>query len=285
MVLNEEVNIKPCLEAVKWADNIFILDSGSTDATLEIAREYTDHIHTRRFDNYSTHINWALDNLPFENQWLLFVDADEVVTPEMAGEVRTVVAQDPPGIDAYWVKRRFMFLGKWLKYGGQYKTRVIRLFRHANVRFQRLVNQVPVYDGGDGFLENDLIHDDRKGFSALVDRHNKYSTFEATESLKRLHPELLSAEELATTVKDDSAVKRKKRLFERLPLVARPPARFFYMYILLLGFLDGVAGFVYAFFKMCYEFFICVKIYEMKRKRRPEQIARHQSGTRPGAPG
>ncbi len=274
MTLNEEANIRPCLEAVKWADNIFVFDSGSTDRTTDIAREYTEKIHTRKFDNYSAHINWALDNLPFENEWLLFVDADEIVTPELAAEVRAVVARSPAEITAFWVKRRFIFLGKWLKHGGQYKTRVIRLFRHRKVRFQRLVNQVPVYEGGDGYLENDLIHDDRKGFRALVARHNSYSTFEAMESLKRLNPELLTEAERAATVEDDTAVKRKKRIFERLPLILRPPTRFIYMYLVSFGFLDGAAGFIYSFFKMCYEFFICVKIYELRRRRR----ARAQNG-------
>lgn len=267
MTLNEEANIRPCLEAVKWADAIFLLDSGSTDRTVEIAREYTDRVYVREFDNYSAHTNWALDNLPFTNKWLLIVDADEIVTPGLAAEVRAVVRRDPEEITAYWVRRRFIFLGKWLKHGGQYNTKVIRLFRHAKVRFQRLVNQVPVYEGGDGVLENDLIHEDRKGFKALIDRHNKYSTFEAMETLKRRFPRLLTEEELAATVQDDSAVKLKKRYFERLPLFFRPPVRFAYMYIGALGFLDGLAGFIYATFKACYEFCICVKIYELNTTR------------------
>ena len=268
MTLNEEANIRQCVEAVKWADCIFVLDSGSTDRTVEIAREYTDRIYTRKFDNYSAHINWALENLAFTNEWLLFVDADEIVTGELAAEVIGTVAKDPKDIDAFWVKRRFIFLGKWLKYGGQYKTAVIRLFRHRNVRFQRLVNQVPVYGGGTGHLSNDLIHDDRKGFAALVARHNSYSSFEAMETLRRLHPEYLTAEERAATLQDGSAVKAGKRVFERLPLALRPPVRFAYMYFVNLGFLDGAAGFIYSFFKMCYEFLICVKIYELKHQRR-----------------
>ncbi len=273
MVLNEEANIRLCLESVKWADRIFILDSRSTDRTLDIAREYTDSIYTRDFDNFSAQINWGLDNMPFGNDLLLFVDADELVTPELAEEVRAVAAANPPGVDAWWVKRRFIFLGRWLKYGGQYKTRVIRLFRHANVRFQRLVNQVPVYKGADALLEHDMIHEDRKGFSALVARHNSYSTYEAMETVKRRYPELLTDREREETLRDDQAVKKKKRLFERLPLVVRPPLRFVYMYVFALGFLDGAAGFIYSFFKMCYEFFICVKIYEIKverRARRPD---------------
>jgi len=282
MTLDEEANIRRCLESVKWADRIFILDSGSRDRTVEIAREYTEHIYTRDFDNFSAQINWALDNLPFGNEWLLFVDADEIVTPELAEEVRAIAAADPPGIDAFWVKRRFIFLGKWLKYGGQYRTRVIRLFRHANVRFQRLVNQVPVYEGADGFLENDMIHEDSKGFSALVARHNAYSTFEAIETVKRLYPELLTEREREGTVRDDRAVKAKKRYFERLPLVFRPPVRFMYQYFFALGFLDGAPGFIYSFFKMCYEFFICVKIYEIRLNRRPGRAAAQDSRTPAG---
>lgn len=271
LTMNEEKNIRRCLEGVKWADEIVVLDSGSTDATLEIVREYTDKIHTRKFDNWAAHQNWALENIPFENEWLLNVDADEVVTDELAEEIINVTADAPDEVTTYWLRRRFIFLGKWLRYSALYKTWILRLFRHEKVRFQRLVNPVPVFEGGRGYLENDLIHDDRKGFTALVARHNSYSSYEATESLRRLYPELLTDEERAATLSNDQAVKFRKRIFERLPLAARPPARFGYMYFLNLGFLDGIPGFIYSFFKMCYEFFICVKIYEMKLERSPQR--------------
>jgi len=281
LTMNEEVNIRRCLEGVKWADEIIVFDSGSTDGTLDIVREYTDKVHHRKFDNWAAHLNWALENIPFRNDWLLNVDADEVVTDELADELVRRAAEDPRDVTAFWLRRRFIFLGKWLKYSALYKTWILRLFRHRKVRFQRLVNPVPVYEGGDGYLENDLIHDDRKGFTALVARHNSYSTYEAVESVKRLYPELLSEDERRETVGDDRAVKRKKRVFERLPLILRPPARFIYMYFVSLGFLDGAQGFIYSFFKLCYEFFICVKIYEIKLNRRPQPCVRDRSAEAP----
>jgi glycosyltransferase involved in cell wall biosynthesis len=274
LTMNEELNLRRCLEGVKWADEIFVLDSGSTDGTLGIAIEYTDKISTRTFDNWSSQLNWALDNLPFRNEWLLNVDADEVVSDELAAEIISVVDKAPQNVTAYWLRRRFIFLGKWLRYSALYKTWILRLFRHKSVRFQRLVNPVPVYEGGDGHLENDLVHDDRKGFTALVARHNSYSSYEALETLRRGCPDYLTPEELSSTVKDDRAVKPAKRVFERLPLFLRPPARFAYMYFVSLGFLDGVPGFIYSFFKLCYEFFTCVKVYELKLQRRPRGGAR-----------
>lgn len=272
LTMNEELNIRTCLEGVKWADEIFVLDSGSTDRTLDVVREYTDRIYTRKFDNWSSQLNWALDNVPFRNEWLLNVDADEIVTDELASEIIEVAEGNPGGVTAFWLRRRFIFLGRWLRYSALYRTWILRMFRHRKVRFQRLVNPVPVYEGGDGYFANDLIHDDRKGFTALVARHNSYSSYEAMESLRRLRPELLTQEELARTLKDDSAIKSKKRMFERLPLFLRPPVRFAYMYFVNLGFLDGLPGFIYSFFKLCYEFFICVKIYELRleRNKRPE---------------
>ncbi len=267
LTMNEEVNIRTCLKGVKWADEICVLDSGSTDATLGIVREYTDKVYSRKFDNWAAQLNWALDNIPFSHEWLLNVDADEVVTDELAAEIISVVDADPADKTAYWLRRRFIFLGRWLRYSALYKTWILRLFRHRKLRFQRLVNPVPVYEGGDGYLAGDLIHDDRKGFTALVARHNSYSSYEATESVRRLHEDLLTDEERAATMKDDSAIKKKKVFFEKLPLFMRPPVRFAYMYFVNLGFLDGVPGFIYSFFKLCYEFFICVKIYEMKLER------------------
>lgn len=267
LTMNEEVNIRRCLGGIKWADEIFVLDSGSTDRTLDIAREYTDKIFTRKFDNWSSQLNWALDNLPYRNEWLLNVDADEVVDDALAAELIDVAARNPKEFTVYWMRRRFIFLGKWLRYSALYKTWIIRYFRHRNLRFQRLVNPVPIYEGGNGYLRSDLLHDDRKGFVALVARHNSYSSYEAMESLKRLYPECLTDAERSLTLNDDSAIKRKKRVFERLPLFMRPPIRFSYMFFLSMGFLDGVRGFIYCFFKLCYEFFICVKIYEMKMER------------------
>jgi len=268
MTKNEEVNIRRCLEGVKWADEIHVLDSGSTDRTLEIAREYTDNIHHRDFDNWASQQNWALENIPWRNEWLLNVDADEVVTGALAGEIIDAAENAPEDITTYRLRRRFIFLGKWLRHSALYKTWILRMYRHRRLRFQRLVNPVPVFEGGCGHFENDLIHEDRKGFTALVAKHNSYSSYEALESLRRLHPELLTGEERSSTLQDDTAIKRRKRVFERLPLLLRPPARFVYMYVFSLGFLDGVPGFIYSFFKLCYEFFICVKIYEMRLQRR-----------------
>jgi glycosyltransferase involved in cell wall biosynthesis len=270
LTMNEEVNIGRCLEGVKWADEIVVLDSGSSDGTLDIVRKYTDRIYARRFDNWAGQLNWALDSIPFRNDWLLNVDADEVVTDELAAEIISAADRAPEEVVAYWLRRRFMFLGKWLRYSALYKTWILRMFRHRKLRFQRLVNPVPVYEGANGYFAHDLIHDDRKGFVALVARHNSYSSYEAMESLRRLNPELLTPEELGSTLRNDSAIKTGKRIFERLPLFLRPLVRFGYMYFVNLGFFDGVRGFIYSFFKLCYEFFICVKIYELRLSRTPK---------------
>jgi glycosyltransferase involved in cell wall biosynthesis len=267
LTMNEEVNIGACLEGVKWADEIFVLDSGSTDGTLAICREYTANLYSRKFDNWSSQLNWALSALPFRNEWLFNVDADEIVSDALAAEIIVAAESSPDSVTTWWLRRRFIFLGKWLRYSALYKSWILRMFRHKRVRFQRLVNPVPVYEGESAYFANDLIHNDRKGFAALVARHNSYSSYEAVESLRRLYPQYLTDAERASTLRDDSALKKKKLLFERLPLFARPPARFAYMYLFNLGFLDGLPGFIYSFFKLCYEFFICVKIYELKCMR------------------
>ncbi|HET6318122.1 MAG TPA: glycosyltransferase family 2 protein, partial [Chloroflexota bacterium] len=181
--LDEEVNLPDCLASVAWADQVFVVDSFSHDRTIAIARERGAHVVQHEFESYSRQKNWALDTLPFRHEWVLIVDADERVTPELRSELETVLAS--PLFAGYYVNRRFIFLGAWIRHAGWYPSWNLRLFRHRLGRYDdRDVHEHIVLDGRAGYLQHDLLHHDRRGLEAYIARHNRYSTLEATARFK-----------------------------------------------------------------------------------------------------
>ena len=263
--LNEELNLPECLDSLNWADEVFVVDSFSSDRTIEIAQQRGAKVVQHEFDNYSRQKNWALETLPFRNEWLLIVDADERVTPELRCEIERVAAR--PDRDGYYVNRRFIFLGRWIRHAGWYPSWNLRLFRHRLGRYEdREVHEHVVLNGSVGYLRHDLLHLDRRGLEAFVARHNRYSTLEAAA---RLEAERARAGRGGRLPLDllGSPVERKRFLRERVwPLVpAKPLALFIYMYVLRRGFLDGRPGLVLCVFHAFQEFMVSVKLAELRR--------------------
>jgi glycosyltransferase involved in cell wall biosynthesis len=270
--LNEEVNLPECLASLAWADEIFVVDSFSSDRTVEIARTAGAHVVQHPFESYSRQKNWALDTLPFRNEWVLIIDADERVTPELRCEIERLV--HAPACDGYYLNRRFIFLGAWVRHAGWYPSWNLRLFRHRLGRYDgREVHEHLVLNGRVGYLRSDLLHLDRRGLEAFVARHNRYSTLEAAARFKaerdapdRAH---LPVSLLA------SSVQRKRFLRERIwPQVpAKPLALFVYMYVLRRGFLDGRAGLALCVFHAFQEFMVGLKLGELRRVSSPRSSA------------
>lgn len=135
LTYNEEKNIEDCLKSVYgWADEIFIVDSYLTDKTLELAKKYTDKVYQSKFEGYPKQRNWALDNLPFSNEWIFFLDADERPSDELKKELKEVLNKVPLYIEGFYIKRRFIFMERWIKHGGYYPTWLLRIFRHRAAR-------------------------------------------------------------------------------------------------------------------------------------------------------
>ena len=177
--LDEELNLPACLESVKWADEVFDVDSISHDRTIDIERENGAHVAQHAFESYSRQKNWALDNLPFRNDWVLIVDADERVTAGLRTEIESVLPNAE--CDGYYLNRRFIFLGAWIRHAGWYPSWNLRLFRHRLGRYDdREVHEHVVLNGRAGYLHDDLLHLDQRGLEAFVARHNRYSTLEAS---------------------------------------------------------------------------------------------------------
>lgn len=268
LTLNEEKNLARCLESVSWSDDVVVLDSYSTDQTLEIARRHGARVFQRKFDNWSAHQNWANENIDFKHKWVYYSDADEVVSPELAAELREI-ADDVPGDGAaahvaYRVRYKNYFLGKWIRFAGGYPIWVLRFFQPDKVRWERLVNPAPVVDGSVGFLRHHFLHYSfNKGFDAWFDKHNKYSMGEALETIRSLDEDKFRFSSLLAS--DPPARRRAlKELSFRLPM--RPVARFLYLYLLKFGFIDGKAGFHYCVLVSIYEYMVVLKVQEQRRR-------------------
>lgn len=279
--LNEEVNLPECLDSVAWADEVFVVDSFSSDRTLEIARAHRAHVAQHTFESYSRQKNWALDTLPFRNDWVLIVDADERVTPDLRCEIQRELAS--PRADGYYLNRRFIFLETWIRHAGWYPSWNLRLFRHALGRYDdREVHEHLVLNGRAAYLREDLLHLDRRGLETYVARHNRYSSLEAAARFK-VERNALDRAQLPVSLLA-SPVQRKRFLRERIwPRVpAKPLALFVYMYVLRRGFLDGRAGLALCVFHAFQEFMVGLKLAELRRRENAKYPA--AGGTRQGLP-
>jgi glycosyltransferase involved in cell wall biosynthesis len=265
LTYNEEANLPACLESVRWSDDIHVVDSGSTDRTLEIARAAGAHLYTHPFENFSRQRNWALANARFRHQWVLSLDADEVVPPELAEEIERAVAAAPADVNGYAVRWKVLFLGRWLQHVSQYNSFwFLRLYRHRATRYEdRQVNAYALVEGKTGRLENPLVHDNRKGLTALVEKFNRYAALEAEETLRLRGGRSETGLPARLGSVEAERRRRLKQLYMRLPF--RATIKFFYLFVVCRGFLDGLPGFFYAALMAEQEFLIAANVATRKR--------------------
>ena len=264
LTLNEEVNIGACLDALAGFDDVVVFDSLSKDRTKEIALAKGARVVERPFDNWAAHQNWAMDNIDFKHPWVFYLDADERMTPELREEILAIARNGSRPEVAFYCGRKNFFLGKWIR-RAMPPGMIMRFFKPKKVRFERLVNPIPVIDGPHGYLRNYFEHYNfSKGLTEWFDKHNKYSLFEAMEGMKiRERPVGLGA----LFARDRFERRRAlKELSFRIPL--RPLIKFLWMYVGKLGFLDGSAGYTYCKLQAMYEYMIVVKMRELARKQR-----------------
>jgi glycosyltransferase involved in cell wall biosynthesis len=236
LALNEEHNIGECLETVKWADEIIVVDSGSTDRTVEIARRYTVKVLTVEWKGYGATKNYALKQTT--GDWILWLDADERVPSALATEIQEVLRNGSPSYDGYSIARRAYFLGRWIKHCGWYPGRVTRLFRKEKSSFtESNVHEQIIVDGKIGALSNDLLHFTDPDLHHYFQKFNRYTT--------------LAAQDLLNAGKK----------FFLYDLLIRPPFLFFKMYVLRAGFLDGMQGFVLCVVSSLYVFTKYAKLW------------------------
>jgi glycosyltransferase involved in cell wall biosynthesis len=264
LTLNEELNLPRCLESVRWSDDIVVLDSYSSDRTVELARAAGARVVQRTFDNWASHQNWALENIRFQHPWVYYSDADEVVTPELRDEILAAAANPHEERVAFRLRYQNFFMGRWIRHCGIYPIWILRFFRPERVRWERLVNPVPIVDGAEGRLNGHFLHFTfNKGLKAWFDKHNEYSWHEAEESIKSIASGRVPWSGLFSSHPPNRRRVLKEISF-RLPF--RPALRFFYMYVLRAGFLDGTAGYHYCRLLTIYEYMIVLKMREIRRR-------------------
>jgi len=272
---NEEQNLPACLESVARADEVFLVDSQSEDRSVEIAKKYGANIVQFYFHgSWPKKKNWSLENLPFRNEWVLIVDCDERITPQLWEEIATAI--ENPEYQGYYLNRKVFFLGKWIRFGGKYPDWNLRLFKHKLGRYENLntedipntgdneVHEHVILQGKVGYLKQDMLHIDFRDLYQWLARHNRYSNWEA-----RVYYNLLTGKNDSDTIGGNlfgDAVQRKrflKKIWIRLPF--KPTLRFILFYFIRLGFLDGVPGYIYARLLSQYEYQIGVKLYELRK--------------------
>jgi glycosyltransferase involved in cell wall biosynthesis len=265
LTLDEEVNLEACLKSVQWSDDVTVLDSYSSDRTVEIAKDFGARVLQRRFDNERTHRTASLQ-AGFKYPWVFNPDADEIATAELIEEMHQVAADPSRPEVAYRMRGKTMFMGKWLKYSGLYPTWMCRFFRPEKVAFERSINLNYKIDGPEGRLNGHYLHYTfNKGLTAWFEKHNRYSLLEAEETLKSLRGGRVRWRDLVV----GDAVERRRALKElsfRLP--CRASLRFLYMYLVRRGFLDGRAGFTYCRLIALYEYLIQLKVKELQLRER-----------------
>jgi glycosyltransferase involved in cell wall biosynthesis len=284
LTFNEEKNLPDCLSALDGlAEQVVVVDSGSTDRTLEIARSWGAEIVEHPFQYYSQQRNWALDNLPLRCEWTLQLDADHRVTPELQKTLREIFSPLPPtGINGYMVSRRTMFLDKWIRYGGHYPVYHAVLFRRSAGRCEdKLYDQHFVVQGEVRKLRGDIIDIITDSLSTFTERHNRWASLEAQDqSQTTINPD---SRRIQAKLGGTPMEKRRflKSVYERLPLFVRPFLYFFIRYFLRLGFLDGRRGLIFHFLQgFWFRFLVDAKIFEL----RYQNMSRHKPNKHENGP-
>ncbi len=262
--LNEEIHLPSCLAALAWCDDIIVVDSFSSDATADICQAAGVRFFQNRFTGFGDQRNWALDHCQPRHDWILILDADERVTPELVDELRHDLADAVGEIGAYRIRRRFHLWGRWLKYSSLYPTWVVRLVHRHRVRYvNRGHAETQEVQGRITDLRSDLIDENLKGIDEWLARQNRYASQDAVFEL---------AQEGAGVGWRDAlrgALERRallKRLAARAPM--RPLLYFLYSYVFRLGFLDGRDGLQFCRMRALYQRMVAIKKYDLRREAR-----------------
>lgn len=272
-VREEEANIADCLSRLRWAGQIAVVDSQSSDRTVPLAQACGAEVYQFRYPSagWPKKKNWALEVVPWRHDWVLVIDADERMTPELAREIAEVVRT--ADADGYFLKRRFFFMGRWIRHCGYYPVWNLRLFRRDAGRYER-IGELGDTESGDneihehvvlaskqfGYLKHDLIHYAYPDLATWVEKHNRYSNWEAHAMVAGyeggVKPSLLG----------DPVARRRWLKVRSRWLPGRPLWRFIYSYIFQGGFLDGRAGYYLCWMLAWYEFLSIAKYRELSAR-------------------
>jgi len=268
LTFNEEENIRRCLDSITdFTEDIIIVDSFSTDATLKICEKYGCRVFQHAFTNQAVQFNWALDNVPWERPWTLRLDADEVLPDKLKQELRELTATCGPEVTGIYLNRRMYFMNRWLKHGGMYPHYILRAFRKGAGRYEEKTEEHFVLTSGRAiYAKYDFLEDNRQNtLRYWLKKHDDLSDGEIRDTL-------LESRNPGRDLKEDlfgNKVERtrwlKTRVYAKSPLFLRAFFYFIYRYFLRLGFLDGVPGLIFHVLQaFWYRFYIDARIYETR---------------------
>ena len=263
LTYNEEIDIAPCLDSAMLADEVILVDSFSTDHTVEIASSYPVQIYQHKFSTHGRQRTWMLKHIATKYEWVYILEADERMTGELFQECLEAIKSEE--IIGYYVAERVMFMGKWIRRSTQYPRYQMRLFRKDKVWFEDYGHtEREVCLGKTSFLKATYPHyTSGKGISRWLEKHNRYSTDEAMETLSQLEKGNVNWYNLFFGKSEVEKRRALKDVSLRLPF--RPLLRWLYMYFILGGLLDGKAGFAWCTLQAFYEYLILLKVEELKQ--------------------
>jgi len=267
-VKNEAANLQRCLPALAWADEVFVIDSQSSDETARVAARFGANVIQFQFGgSYPKKKNWALENVAFRNDWVLIVDADEVVVPGLAVEIAHRIAMNEA--EGYYLNSKYFFLGRRIRHCGYSECWNLRLFRHRLGRYEGMPDHTGGRTGDNEAhehvelkgralrLRHELEHHAYPTIAIWVEKHNRYAVWEAA-----MYDRFLN-EPAPITIGREKQLKRwLKKIYLRLPM--RPLVRFVYSYFFRLGFLDGRPGLVFCTLLAFYDFLSWANVYEQR---------------------
>jgi glycosyltransferase involved in cell wall biosynthesis len=277
LTFNEERHIRRCIRSLEpFAKKIFVIDSFSTDATVEIAKSLGAEVLQHEWPgNHAVQFQWGLDNAPIETEWIMKMDADEFVLPELAEEIDRKLDNLNDEISGVYMKRRVHFMGKWIKYGGYYPTWLLRIWRNGKGEMEQrwMDEHIRLTSGRSTRFDNDFVDDNLHGLTAWTNKHNHYATREAADMLNIIYDFQKSAGVEPKFFGTQEERKRwLKMQYASMPLFLRPLIYFTWRYFLKAGFLDGKPGLIWHLLQGgWYRFLVDAKIYEIYHKAGKER--------------
>ena len=265
---DEAKNLPYALASVmEWADRVWVVDSESSDDTRAIAEDAGATVVVQPWLGHAKQKNWAIQNLDIKADWVFILDADEAILPELRVELLAIASRPLETVEesAFNINRYFIFLGKRIRHCGYYPSWNVRFFKLGKALYEeREVHEHMVVDGNTGTLKGHMEHYDRRGLEVYMAKHNRYSTLEAKEILMQLEKKDETIDASLWGTAQQRRRWMKQHIYPKLP--AKWLCRFFWMYILRLGFLDGLTGLRFCLFISSYELLISLKMIELKQE-------------------
>jgi glycosyltransferase involved in cell wall biosynthesis len=278
LTYNETMHIERCINSViNLASRIIVVDSYSSDNTTEIAVKLGVEVFQNKFINQAVQFQWALDNCSIKDDWILRLDADEYLTKKLIEEIANKLPNISDEINGVFLKRRVYFMDKWIKYGGYYPIKLLRLWRNgtAVVEQKWMDEHIILKEGISIEFKNDFIDYNLNNLQWWTQKHNNYSTREVIEYFDE-KLDFFKSKKISHIEQTQASRKRENKVnyYNKAPLFFRALLYFIYRYIFKLGFLDGKRGVIWHFLQgFWYRFLVDAKIYQIKYIAKKEKMS------------